>query len=268
MSYAGGVQEEPLDGGITNEGAVVRAGHHVLRPATPHTTVIHAFLTAIRLAGFDGAPLPLGVDPDGRERLEFIDGDVPHSPYPAWSQADGALVSIAMLLRRLHEASRQFDPSGCTWNEVLADPAGGPLVCHNDLELSNIVFKEGIAIGFIDFEFAAPGRPVYDLAQFARLCVPIEHEVDQKRMGWEPADRPARLRLIADTYGLDQPGRAELLATIDDALSRIEDLARRSFDPADPEAVARLQKTGGIEKYDRRRQWWQGLRNEFEAALH
>ena len=267
MAYAAGVDEKPLAGGITNNGAIVRVGHDVLRPTTPNTTAVHAFLTAIRLAGFDGAPMPIGIDSDGRQRLEFLNGDVPLSPYPAWSQTDTALASIAQLLSDLHKASLQFDPSLYTWNEVLADPIGGPLVCHNDLELSNIVFIDGVAVGFIDFEFAAPGRAVYDLAQFARLCVPIEHEFDQDRMGWEPADRPARLRLIADTYGLDQEGRAQLLTAIDAALDKIEEQARRSFDTADHAALARMEQAGGIEKFDRRRRWWQSVRSKFDTAL-
>lgn len=267
MSYAAAVNDEPLVGGITNAGNVTRAGNEILRPATAHTTAIHAFLEAIRLAGFDGAPTPIGVDPDGSERLEFLHGDVPHAPYPTWSQADTALASIAILQRRLHDASSQFDPTVHTWNETLADPAGGSLVCHNDLELSNIVFNDGVAVGFIDFEFAAPGRAIYDVAQFARLCVPIEHELDQERMGWIPGDRPARLRLIADSYGLDHIGRAELLTALEEALDCIEEQAHHSFATADPARRSMMERTGGIEKYDRRRQWWQRLRGEFDTAL-
>lgn len=135
----------------------------------------------------------------------FVNGDVPLSPYPDWSQSDTALASITRLLGGLHDAARRFDPQGLTWNEALADPAGGTLVCHNDVELSNVVFRDGIAVALIDFEFAAPGRPVYDLAQLARLCVPIEDDFDQARVGWRPADRPARLRLVADAYGLTGP---------------------------------------------------------------
>ena len=160
----------------------------------------------MRDAGFEGASLPVGVDLDGRERLVFIEGDVPVPPYPDWSQSDAALASVARLLRSLHDAARSFDPRGLAWSDRLADPAGGTVVCHNDLELSNVVFRDGIAVALIDFEFAAPGRPVYDLAQLARLCVPIDHEIDQRRMGWLPADRPARLRLVADAYGLDRDG--------------------------------------------------------------
>jgi hypothetical protein len=104
----------------------------------------------------------------------FIDGEVPVAPYPDWSQSDTALASIARLLRGLHDAAGGFDPQGLTWDDALADPAGGTLVCHNDVEPSNVVFRDGIAVALLDFEFAAPGRPIYDLAQLARLCVPID----------------------------------------------------------------------------------------------
>ena len=80
--------EEILPGGVGNAGAVVRVGDHVLRPASRHTPAIHALLRHVRAAGFDGVPEPVGVDPDGRERLVFIDGDVPYPPFPAWSQTD------------------------------------------------------------------------------------------------------------------------------------------------------------------------------------
>jgi hypothetical protein len=241
--------EEPLTGGIANAGQVVRAGPHVLRPSSPHSASIHAFLRAVRDAGFAGAPTPVGIDEDGRERLVFVEGDVPVPPYPAWSQADAALASVARLLRGLHDASRGFDPRGHTWDAGLADPAGGTLVCHNDVCPENVVFRDGVAVALLDFEFAAPGRPVYDLAHLARLCVPIEDEFDQARLGWLPADRPARLRVVADAYGLDRAGRADLRTAMDDAVARIE------------------SATGGTERHARRRRWWTARRDEFAAAL-
>ena len=259
--------EEQLDGGIANAGQVARVGPHVLRPSSPHSSSIHAYLRAVRRAGFEGAPSPVGIDADGRERLEFIDGDVPLAPYPDWSQSDAALASVARLLRELHDAARGFDPRGLTWNDALADPASGTLVCHNDVELSNVVFREGLAVALIDFEFAAPGRPVYDLAQLARLCVPIEDDVDLARMGWRPAERPIRLRLVADAYGLDGDGRAELFAAMDDAIDRIEELARRSVAAGDPDAMEVMNRIGGVEKYERRRRWWTEHHEEFAVAL-
>src|SRR6476469_9497700 len=101
-------EEQQLAGGVANAGSVTRVGDHVLRPANAHTAEIHRFLRALRDAGFEGASEPVGVDPDGRERLVFIEGDVPVPPYPAWAQTDTALASIAALLRRLHDAARSF----------------------------------------------------------------------------------------------------------------------------------------------------------------
>ena len=263
----GAAPEQQLDGGIANAGQVVRSGPHVLRPSTPHSASIHAFLRAVRSAGFEGAPSPVGIDEDGRERLSFIDGEVAVAPYPSWSQSDAALASVARLLRGLHDAARDFDPHHLTWNDSLADPMGGTLVCHNDVELSNVVFRDGIAVALIDFEFAAPGRPVYDLAQLARLCVPIDDDVDQARLGWRPTDRPARLRLVADAYGLDRDGRPALLTAVDEALDRVEAAARRSVDAGNPASLALWNRTGGHEKYDRRRRWWTRHHDQFAAAL-
>ena len=259
--------EQQLVGGIANAGQVVRVGPHVLRPSSPHSASVHTFLRAVRHAGFEGVPRPVGIDEDGRERLVFIDGDVPVSPYPDWSQTDTALASVARLLRRLHDAARGFDPAGLSWDDRLADPAGGMLVCHNDVCPENVVFRDGIAVALLDFEFAAPGRPVYDVAHLARLCVPIENEFDQARLGWRPAERTARLRLVADAYGLDQDGRAELLTAIDEAIDRVAAAVRRSVDAGDPNAVALWKRTGGRERYDRRRRWWIEHHDQFAAAL-
>ena len=77
--------EEVLEGGVANAGAVVRVGDHVLRPSNPHSESIHRYLGALRRVGFDGAPVPVGIDTDGRERLEYIAGDVATPPYPAWA---------------------------------------------------------------------------------------------------------------------------------------------------------------------------------------
>ena len=259
--------EQPLHGGIANAGEVVRVGAHILRPSSPHSGSIHAFLRAVRQAGFEGASSPIGFDEDGRERLVFIDGEIPLAPYPDWSQSDTALASIARLLRELHDAARQFDPQDLTWSDSLSDPAGGTLVCHNDVCLENVVFRNGIAVALIDFEFAAPGRPVYDVAHLVRLCVPIEDEFDQARLGWSPAERPARLRLVADAYGLGRAGRAELLTAVDDAIDRVEAAVRRSVATGKPSAVEMWNRTGGSARYSRRRRWWADHLDEFTAAM-
>ena len=140
-------------------------------------------------------------------------------------------------------------------------------MCHNDVCPENVVFRDGIAVALLDFEFAAPGRPVYDLAHLARLCVPIDDEFDQARLGWRPADGSARLRLVADAYGLDGDGRAELLTAVGDAMARVEAAVRRSVDAGDLNSIAMWNRTGGSERYVRRRRWWTDHRDEFVAAL-
>lgn len=97
-------REVVLRGGAANAGAVTRVGGVVLRPTTPHTTTIHALLADLHDVGFDTVPNPLGIAPDSRERLAFVPGDVATPPFPAWSVTDEALASVALLLRRFHDA--------------------------------------------------------------------------------------------------------------------------------------------------------------------
>lgn len=80
-----------------------------MRPSNPHSGAVHAFLRALRAAGFEGASVPVGIEGDGRERLVFIEGEVPTPPYPDWAQSDDALASIAGLMARLHRAARSFN---------------------------------------------------------------------------------------------------------------------------------------------------------------
>lgn len=79
--------QELLHGGVANAGAVMRVGDLVVRPSNPHSTSIHRFLAALAEAGFVGASVPVGIDPDGRERLVFIFGDVAIPPYPRGCRA-------------------------------------------------------------------------------------------------------------------------------------------------------------------------------------
>ena len=261
------MDEEVLHGGVANAGAVTRVGGHVLRPSNEHTDSIHRFLAALPVAGFDGASVPVAVDPDGRERLEFIEGDVAVPPYPSRVQSDAALASIASLLRRFHDASRSFDPRGCTWSDEMADPVGDSIVCHNDVCIENVVFRDGHAVGLLDFDFAAPGRPLYDLAQFARMCVPVDDDVSAERLGWQPADKAARLRVVADAYGLDAAGRTELLRVLADTIARGGQFVLRRVEAGDPNFIAMWNAMGGMERFDRRRRWFDEHLDQFSTAM-
>jgi Phosphotransferase enzyme family len=272
------VEEEVLAGGVANAGAVLRSGRHVLRPANPHSTSIHRFLAHLRAAGFDGASEPVGIDADGRERMVFIEGAVPVPPFPQWAQTDTALASLAALMLRLHDAARGFDETGATWSSEMADPdtgqvtdpttATGLVVCHNDVCLENVVFRDGLAVGLLDFDFAAPGRPAYDLAQMARMCVPVDDALDAARQGWRAdAVTPARVRLVADAYGLSASGRQELFDALDRSMKSGGEFVRRRVEAGEAAFVAMWESIGGMARFDRRRDWWASAATSFAAAL-
>jgi aminoglycoside phosphotransferase (APT) family kinase protein len=266
------MDEQPLRGGVANAGQVVRVGNQVLRPAPANAGPIHRLLSWLPTAGFEGAPEPIGIDPDGRQRLGFIEGDVALRPYPSWAQVDEALASIGALLRRFHDATRAFDPAGMAWSDEVSDPATDTgnndlVLCHNDVALDNVVFRDGRAVALIDFDFAAPGRALWDVAQFARMCIPIDDDATAARLGWEPSDKPARLRAIADAYGLDRSQRAALPAVMAQSIDRGEAFVRRRIEAGEASFVRVLDEQGGAARFDRRRRFWTEHEPAFIQAL-
>ena len=212
--------------------------------------------------------MPVEIQPDGRERLVFIEGDVPVPPFPSWAQTDDALASIAILLRSFHDASSQVPLRSLSWSDELADPAGGSMICHNDVCLENVVFRDGRAIGLLDFDFAAPGRPIFDLAAFARMCVPIDDDLSAARLGFEELDRPSRLRLVADAYGLHGKPRNLLIELLDWTMETGGSFVGRRVAAGDPNFMRMLDAMGGMERYDRRLRWWQASREKFVPRAH
>jgi hypothetical protein len=261
------MDEEQLPGGVANAGRVARSGEHVLRPCGPYADSVRAFLVSLREAGFAGAPMPAGLAEDGRERFVFIEGAVPVPPYPQWAQSDAALSSVAVLVREFHRASGRVGPSSASWSPELADPAGGRMICHNDVCPENVVFRGDAAVALLDFDFAAPGRPLFDLAQFARMWVPVDDEISAARLGWHPADKPARLRLLADAYGLDAAARRRLVGVLGDSIARGGQFVRRRVEAGDPNFLSMWNAMGGMERFDRRRRWWAARSQDFAAAL-
>lgn len=259
--------DEILQSGVAHAGSVGRQGEFVLRPSNPHSDAVHAFLRGLRSTGFDGASTPVEIQRDGRERLVFIEGDVPVPPFPRWAQTDDALGSIATLMRAFHDASSQVPITTLSWSDELADPAGGSMMCHNDVCLENVVFREGRAIGLLDFDFAAPGRPIFDLAAFARMCVPIDDDISASRLGFEDLDRPVRLRLVTDIYGLDAEGRHVLVELLERAMESGGSFVQRRVEAGHANFIRMLDEMGGMARYDRRLTWWRSSKETFVRAL-
>lgn len=201
-----------LTGGTANRGLVVRVGDTVRRPRRRSSPSTAQLLGHLERVGFDGAPRYLGIDESGREVLTFVEGHPATRPYPAWALTDEALVSVALLLRRYHRAVAAFDPRGLPWPRPVPAPFSGSLVCHNDPNLDNVVFRDGAAVALIDFDLASPGTAVWDVANSVRLWAPLRRDgdIDDDRRG----QALSRLRLFVDAYGLGRADRGRLVDAV------------------------------------------------------
>ena len=261
--------EEILQGGIANAGAVVRIGDEVRRPASRSTATVHSLLQHVRSNGCDVVPEPLGVDPAGRDRLRFVPGRVAIPPFPAWSLTDEWLASTASAIRSFHDATVDFvAPSDARWSNELVDPTGSTeVICHNDVCPENVVTRNGVAVALLDFDFAAPGRRVWDLAACACMCVPMDAQEDAARLGRAGLDPVARVVLLADAYGLVGLQRSELLQAIAERVAEGGQFVLRHVEAGEPAFIEMWQEMGGMARYDRRREWFAQQFSGFEQAL-
>lgn len=241
--------EVPLLGGTANRGRVHRVGDTVRRPLRPTTPAVHALLRHLEAVGFDGAPRVLGIDDAGREVLSYVPGQAVTAPVPAWGLTDGALRSVGRLLRRFHDATAGFDAGPHAWSASPPAPFGGGGFAHNDPNLDNVVFRDGQAVALIDFDLAAPGDPVWDVAATARLWAPLRSPVDTT--DGRRHRELLRLRILVDAYGLDDAGRARVgdavLGHHDWMTALVGDGARRGVPGFaaywTPDAAARAART-------------------------
>jgi hypothetical protein len=99
------------------------------------------------------------------------------------------------------------------------------------------------------------------------MCIPIDDDQSAIQLGWVPNDGPARLRLVADTYGLDAVGRSQLVAEVGASVERGGEFVRRRAEAGDPGFVMMWEFIGGMERFDRRRRWWSEASERFVDAL-
>jgi Ser/Thr protein kinase RdoA (MazF antagonist) len=190
----------PLTGGRLTPG-VVRIGDTVRRPASAASPFTAELLTLLAERGFTGAPAWLGRDEAGRDTFGYLPGEVP-SRFQPWT--DAQVAAAGALLRALHDATR---------DSPLTD--GHPVVCHHDAGPNNTVFVSGVPVAFIDFDLAAPGDPVEDVAYTAwTWCVSSNAAFPP------PPAQAAQLRVLADAYGLAAADRPRLVDAIADRQTR------------------------------------------------
>lgn len=268
MTAESGADSEALAGGKLNAGEVFRRGAVVDRPAPPHAPALHAHLRALREHGFDAAPVPVRLTADGREQLTFVPGEVALPPFPHWVLTAPALESLGNLLRRLHEAGAAVTlDTDADWPRDMADPEGGTVLCHNDVCPENVVFRDGRAVALIDFDLAAPGRPLWDVAMAARYWIPMVDPASAAFAYPDGLDAPSRLRILADGYGLSRRERAELPGVIEQAAETCRAFVAGRVAQGDPVFAQAVAERGGWERWDRIRAWLADRRETFTRAL-
>jgi Ser/Thr protein kinase RdoA (MazF antagonist) len=249
-----------LAGGVSNGGAVVRVGDTVRRPARPLARAVVQHLEAV---GFERAPRFLGVDGEGRDVFTFVEGDVAVAPYPAWARQDAILREVGQLLREFHTAMAGFEHEATA---ELADPAGGPVFCHNDLCPENVVFRDGRAVALLDFDVAAPGRALWDVARTARMWLPAA--VPGTSLSWPGRlDVWQRAAVLTGAYGVGAAAAEEFADLLIEATRQGQDWVRAKVAAGEPSFVEMWQQLGLAERYAADLSWITAHRADLAAVI-
>lgn len=176
---------------------VVRVGDTVRRPARPWTPAVHALLGHRHAAGFHGAPRPVGLDERGREVLTFIPGVVAWPDNARLLDHDDHLRRVARLIREFHDAVEGFQPPPDAGWQNLIPAEGTGIIAHHDLTPWNLVIGAD-QWAFIDWDTAAPGSRLWDLAYALHGFVPLRASpalraaMPSGGCGWPPTSTASR----------------------------------------------------------------------------
>ncbi|NIK61075.1 phosphotransferase [Kribbella shirazensis] len=181
----------------------------VTRPASAHTATVHAFLQHLRSQGLeDVIPEPLSND-GTTETLRLIEGDAGGDAWRHQHNVEG-LASAARLLRRIHDASRTWEPPA---DAIFGHPIlaalrrPGQVFCHGDPGPWNFVWRDGQAIGLFDWDYLHPGEPVDDIAYALFWFAPTR--ADDHCLNWhhfpKVPDRRNRIHHFLTAYGPTPP---------------------------------------------------------------
>jgi hypothetical protein len=253
---------------------VVRVGDTIRRPVYPWSSSIHGLLRHLESVGFPHSPRFLGMDDLGREVLSFIEGVAGGDGYVegvefgahAWAMvvSDAGLGRFARLLRDYHLAVRDYrPPDDAAWATGSGPPAAGEVICHNDFGPWNLVWRDEHPLGIIDWDYAAPGPSIGDVAHALEWSVPFCPDDDclKWRRFCSPPDRPHRIAVFADAYGLaSTEGLVDAVLRRQQAFkARGKALAARGIQPAVDEVAS-----GYLEIVESRIRWTEEHRHDLE----
>jgi hypothetical protein len=219
------VTEQPLPGGFISDAVLV--GDTVRKSPPRDPDFVHRLLRHFERRRWHGAPRFLGTDEQGRDVLGYLEGTVPWRP-GAGVRSAPSLAAVARLVRQFHDLTAGTDLAG-----------GHEVVCHNDLSPKNTVYRERLPVAFIDWDIAAPGERIHDVAH---VC--------WQYIGLGPAVRDATeaatlVQVVADAYGLtDRPALVDTIMWWQDRCWRGIDAAAEAGEPT----MARLRELGTVEE--------------------
>ena len=226
----------------------------VTRPASSGAAKVQEFLRFLRRRGLECVPEPVGLG-DGVETLRFIPGD---SGGDAWrhQHTDEGLASAARLLRTIHDESQAWGAPANDGDDIV--------YCHGDPGPWNFVWKDGTAIGLIDWDYLHRGPRLDDVAYALHWFVPLRS--DELALRWhhfpEVPDRRHRIAVFLDAYG-DLPD----FDVVDMVTARMEatrDLVRRLADEGQ-EPQGTWVQDGALERDNEEIAWIRDNRNLFNA---
>ena len=206
--------------------AVTRLGDTIRRPTGRWTPAVHSLLryiektelekTGLEKTGLAEIPRVLGVDGQGREMLTYLPGEVANRPWPAVLRTESGLAQVGAFLKRYRAAVADYvPPEDSEWYVPGLRWQPGQTLCHGDMAPWNTLWRDGKFTGLIDWDFAAPGEPLDDIAQFAWHGIPLRGSLwRQAGFDAEP-DLRARLEALCAAYGAEP---VEVIA----ALSRLQ----------------------------------------------
>jgi hypothetical protein len=221
-------QAERLPGGFIS--TVHRDGDRVRR--SPSSDYVRRLLEYLQERQWPHAPRLISTGP-GEDVLSFVPGQVALTPAEQELVAgDGALSGVARLTRELHDLTAGTGFAGSL-----------EVACHHDLDPRNTIYSVDTAgawepVAFVDWDLAAPGLRVHDLARVCWMFTRIGPGADVARSR-------ARIAVVVQAYGFD--------GTVDDVLDAIlwwQDRCWRGIDAeaaaGDPAKIA-LRETGVVD---------------------
>ena len=205
----------------------------VTRPASEVSETAHSYLAHLRVKGLGCVPQPIAIR-DGVETLHYLDGATVGDGWYHQHTEQG-LVSAARLLRRIHDAGRDWTPpASAVWG---AQPVAGDDVvfCHGDPGPWNFVWRDQEAVGLIDWDNLHPALRLHDVAYALQWFGPLRR--DEFVLDWHHfpviPNRRERVRAFVDAYGglprfdVSEAVMAAMQATAD----RMCSLARAGQEP-------------------------------------